>query len=62
MFNLLDWRIEPRCDYYGHDKWLVLWDKKNQRYYTELGHKDYKKFHDTDEILAYFRENNIEVK
>ena len=56
MFEfLLQYRIEPRCDYYGHDKWLVVYDKKNKRYYTEMGHKNYKQFRDTDEIVAYFR-------
>lgn len=48
-------RLEPRKDYVGSGKWLVVYDKLENRYITDSSGKAYKRFKDTDEIFDYLK-------
>lgn len=56
MIDTTRYRIEPRADYmYGHNKWLVVYDKVTDQYLTEPGKKGYVRFEDSDEVEDYIR-------
>ena len=62
MIDTTRFRIEPRADYmFGHDKWLVVYDKQADRYLTEPGSRGYARFNDSDEIGEFLHRHREEL-